>query len=67
MYSEILQAITNVGFPIAMCLILLWYIREQNTTHKDETASFVKAINKNTIVLQQLCDKLNLSMETDEE
>lgn len=66
MMNEILQAITTVGFPIVMCLVLLWYIREQNTAHKDETNAFVKAINKNTLVLQQLCDKLKLTMELDE-
>lgn len=66
MMNELLQAITTVGFPIVMCLVLLWYIREQNTAHKDETSAFVKAINKNTLVLQQLCDKLKLTMELDE-
>lgn len=63
MFNDVLQAITTVGFPIVMCLVLLWYIREQNASHKEETNAFVKAINKNTLVLQQLCDKLHLSME----
>lgn len=59
----IMSAITTVGFPIVICLVLLWYIRELVTLHKDETNSFVKAINKNTIVLQKMCDKLNFTME----
>lgn len=66
MFNDVLQAITTVGFPIVMCLILLWYIREQNTSHKEETSAFVKALNKNTLVLQQLCDKLHIDMEIED-
>lgn len=59
----IVQLITTVGFPIAMCCALLWYIVQQNKEHKVETSEFVKALNSNTLVLQKLCDKLGIDIE----
>lgn len=58
-FTSILQAITTVGFPIVMCIIMFKYIGDENKAHKEETKEFTEALNKNTIVLQQLCDKLN--------
>lgn len=63
MYNAVVQLITTVGFPIAMCVALLWYIVQQNKEHKDETSEFVKALNSNTLVLQKLCDKLGIDIE----
>lgn len=63
MYNAIVQLITTVGFPIAMCCALLWYIVKQNTEHKEETSEFVTALNNNTLVLQKLCDKLGIDIE----
>lgn len=56
----ILQAITTVGFPIVMCLCLAWYCMKLNDSHKEETDKLTTALNDNTIVLQKLCDILNV-------
>ena len=56
----ILQAITTVGFPIVMCLCLAWYCMKLNDSHKAETDKFTLALNENTLVLQKLCDILNV-------
>nr|UWI11612.1 MAG: BhlA holin family protein [Bacteriophage sp.] len=58
--QTILQAITTVGFPIVMCLCLAWYCMKLNDSHKAETDKFTAALNDNTIVLQNLCDILNV-------
>lgn len=63
MYNATTQLVSSVGFPIAMCLGLLWYIVQQAKEHKQETSDFVKALNNNTLVLQKLCDKLDIEME----
>lgn len=55
----ILQAITSVGFPIVMCLMLMWYVKEISTKHKEESDKFAEALNNNTLVLQKLCDRLD--------
>ena len=56
--NDIVSIINTAGFPIAMCLALMWYVKSLTETHKSETSEFVEALNKNTLVLQQLCDKL---------
>lgn len=56
----ILQAITTVGFPVVMCLCLAWYCMKLGDSHKAETDKFTKALNENTLVLQKLCDILNV-------
>lgn len=55
----IIQAITSVGFPIVMCLMLMWYVREISSKHKEESDKFAEALNSNTLVIQKLCDKLD--------
>ena len=57
---EVVQAfITSVGFPIAMSLLLFWYVKEQNTSHKDEIKNLSEAVNNNTLILQKLVDLLD--------
>ena len=62
--NVIMQAVSTVGFPIVMCLCLLWYVKTQTETHKEESEKFTDALNKNTLVLQKLCDKLEVSDDT---
>lgn len=57
--NVLLQAITSVGFPIVMCIMLMWYVKEMSTKHKDESDKFAEALNNNTLVLQKLCDRLD--------
>lgn len=57
--NAIASLITTVGFPIVMCGALMWYIAKSQAQHKEETKEFTDALNKNTIVLQKLCDKLD--------
>lgn len=61
--TTILQAVSMVGFPIVMCLILLWYIKDQSDKHKLETEKFTEALNNNTLVLQKLCDSMGVERE----
>lgn len=61
--SDIVQIISTVGFPIAMCLALLWHIKDITEKHKEETEKFTVALNNNTLVLQKLCDSLGEERE----
>ena len=54
--NEVLQALTTVGFPIAMCLIMAWYIREIEIRHSNEVNALKDALNNNTLALQHLAD-----------
>lgn len=57
--NEVMNIITTVGFPIAVCLICFWYINKMQEQHKAETDKLAEALNNNTLVMQQLVDKLN--------
>ena len=70
--SAILSAISTVGFPIACCIAMAWYVKDQtdknreeiakiNAQHKDEMSEVTHAINNNTLALQKLCDKLEMN------
>nr|UWF92278.1 MAG: YvrJ protein family protein [Bacteriophage sp.] len=65
--SVIMQAITTVGFPIVMCLCLAWYCMKLNDSHKAETDKFTTALNDNTLILQKLCDILNVERSDNNE
>lgn len=68
-YSTVLEMLLQLGLPTVMCLLLGWYIKykddnnrkdfkELMAAHKAETDKFADALNKNTIVIQQLIDKM---------
>lgn len=59
MLNDLSALISTLGFPIAMCLIMCYYINKINDAHKEETDKFAEALNNNTVVLQKLCDKLD--------
>lgn len=64
--ADIVTIITNLGFPIAVCVMLMWYIRELTTKHEAETKEFTQALNKNTLALQKLCDKLDMERKSED-
>lgn len=61
--QAIITAISTIGFPIVMCLILLKFQKDESKEHKEETEKFTEALNKNTIVLQKLCDRMGVENE----
>ena len=61
--GSIMQGISTVGFPIAMCLVMMWYIKDTSDKHKEESLKFTEALNKNTLVLQKLCDAIGVDRE----
>ena len=62
-FNSLIQSISTVGFPIVMCLVFAWYIKDLNENHKEETEKFTEALNSNTIVLQKLCDTMKVERE----
>lgn len=69
--NEITTLISTVGFPIAACVGMAWFVKYQtdnnNKTMADlrqeqaeQNTTMLKAINNNTKALQELIDKLDL-------
>lgn len=50
------EAISNLGFPIAACIALAWYVRNRDKAHKDE-------IDKRDRLHKDEIDKLSAVVE----
>lgn len=59
--SSIVQIVSNVGFPIAMSILLMFYMRENDQKHDEEVKNLREAIENNTIVMNKLIDKISSS------
>lgn len=69
--DEFVQLISNVGFPIACCLIMFLYVNKSQDYHKEEISNLTKeykteiselstAINNNTSVMQSLINTISI-------
>ena len=50
----VVQSISNYGFPIVMCVILMWYINNQEERYKTSLEKLNESLNNNTLALQAL-------------
>lgn len=57
--DEIVNIITNVGFPILMCLLMYKRVGESDALHKEEVDNLAKVIDGNTSVLEKLTNKID--------
>lgn len=68
-FNQIMQSISVVGFPIAMCCAMAWYVKyttdknreqinEMNDRHNGEMKEVTTAVNNNTLALTKLCDTI---------
>jgi hypothetical protein len=53
-YNAIVQTVSSVGFPIIMCLMLYNQMLKTEDVHKQEIAELRKAIENNTLALNNL-------------
>lgn len=53
-YNAIVQTVSSVGFPIVMCLMLYNQMLKTEDLHKQEIAELRKAIENNTLALNNL-------------
>ena len=56
--NGIAQMIQTVGFPIAMCLALAWYVKYQQDENKKTLENLTTVLNNNTIALTKISEKL---------
>ena len=50
--------IAQYGFPAAMCLILMKYIKDKDKEHLEEMKTFSETVKNNTIAVLNLTAKL---------
>lgn len=58
--NEVVQAISSVGFPIFMCLLLLKVMKENEQNNAKIIDDLRETINKNTIVLTKIYERLGV-------
>lgn len=71
--TELIQAVSTVGFPIACCCFLLWQNSKQDQYHREEMKKLRETINENTRIIdklskivQRLADKIGIGKEEDD-
>lgn len=53
--DSVTQLVSNVGFPVAVCIALFFYMKKQNERHQQETDKLNETVQSNTKVLTELC------------
>ena len=53
--DSVSQLVSNVGFPVAVCIALFFYMEKQNERHQQETDKSNETVQSNTKVLTELC------------
>ena len=56
--SGIVQIVGSLGFPIAACIAVFWYLMKESENHKAEVNKLSEALQNNTLALTKLCDEL---------
>ena len=56
--SSIVQVIGSLGFPIAACIAVFWYLMKESENHKAEVNKLSEALQNITLALTKLCDEL---------
>ena len=59
----VMQAISTVGFPIVMCIALLYYLQKSDDAHASQVTQLRDAINNNTVMMTKVLDKLGELMK----
>lgn len=56
--GDIVQIISNVGFPIFACVMMFMSLDREREAHKAESENMVDAINNNTVVITKLLERM---------
>lgn len=57
--NEVIQLVNTVGFPIAGCIALCYYIKYLTDQHTKEIDSLRKVIDDNTKIVTKLYEIIN--------
>lgn len=56
--TAITQMISTVGFPIAACCVMFWYMNQERESHKQEIDKLTEVLQANTLALTELKDAI---------
>lgn len=58
--EEIMQLISNLGFPIACVVVMFWMQNKEREAHQAESKEWVDAINRNTVVMEKILTQMGV-------
>lgn len=58
--EEIMQLVSNLGFPIACVVAMFWMQNKEREAHQAESKEWVDAINRNTVVMEKILTQLGV-------
>ena len=53
--DSVIHLISDLGFPVAVCIALFFYMEKQNERHQQEIDKLNETVQSNTKVLTELC------------
>lgn len=57
--NDIISAISSVGFPIVICLIMSYFIYYLTKTQKETYEKISETIKNNTVAISRLAEKID--------
>lgn len=62
--QEVVTAISTVGFPVVMCILIFYYMEKEAESHKQEVAGLKEVLTDLKISITQLTDKIGGGKES---
>lgn len=62
-FTNIIQSISTVGFPIVCCLIMIKNNKDIQEEHRKETTELRNVIESNTLSLTKLYEKIDVLID----
>ena len=56
--QDVVTAISTVGFPIVMCILIFYYMEKEAESHKQEVDGLKEVLTDLKISITQLTDKI---------
>ena len=56
--QEVVTAISTVGFPIFMCILIFYYMEKESESHKQEVDGLKEVLTDLKISITKLTDKI---------
>ena len=56
--QEVVTAVSTVGFPIVMCILIFYYMEKEAESHKQEVDGLKEVLTDLKISITQLTDKI---------
>ena len=56
--QDVVTAISTVGFPIVMCILIFCYMEKESESHKQEVDGLKEVLTDLKVSIAQLTDKI---------